>query len=264
MSDMTGFLPTAQTGRVVTLAAALVVVSCSLGRSQETTRRDGRLKARPVTATSMPKPGLTPLAIGKERDGLLYIPANLPAGPAPLVVLLHGAGGAAQGIMRRLSTVADSAGFVVLVPDSRGPTWDAIRGNYGPDIAFIDSALKLVFSSISIDSARVIASGFSDGASYALGIARVNGDLFTRVVAFSPGFVTHGAATGRPEVYITHGDADPILPYEATSERIVVALKRAGYQVTLRQFAGGHTVPPDLAIEAFRWATRPKEAKASR
>ena len=264
MSAMAGYTLTARTGRVVSLAAALVVVSCSLGRSQETSLRDGRLRARPVPVASMPNPGLTPLAIGRERDGLLYIPANLPAGPAPLVVLLHGAGGAAQGIMRRLSTVADSVGFVVLVPDSRGPTWDAIRSNYGPDIAFIDSALKLVFERVPIDPARVIASGFSDGASYALGIARINGDLFSRVVAFSPGFVTHGTATGKPEVYITHGDADQILPYEETSERIVVALKRAGYQVTLKQFAGGHTVPPDLAIEAFRWATRPKEAKASR
>ncbi len=250
--------------RTIILAMTFLVVACSLGLSQETSRRDGRLRARPVPVTSTPKPGLTPLALGKERDGLLYIPANLPAGPAPLVVLLHGAGGAAQGIMRRLSTVADSVGFVVLVPDSRGPTWDAIRGNYGPDIAFVDSALKLVFSRVSIDPARVIASGFSDGASYALGLARVNGDLFSRVVAFSPGFVTHGTATGKPEVYITHGDADQILPYEATSERIVVALKRAGYQVTLKQFAGGHMVPPDLAIEAFRWAIKPKEAKASR
>jgi predicted esterase len=211
----------------------------------------------------VPAPGLTPLAISTERDGLLYIPPNLSPGPAPLVVLFHGAGGAAQGIMRRMSGIADSAGLIVLVPDSRGPTWDAIRGNYGPDIAYLDSALKLVFSRVQIDPARVIASGFSDGASYALGIARINGDLFSRVVAFSPGFVTHGVATGKPEVFITHGDADQILPFEATSERIVVALKRSGYKVTLKQFAGGHMVPPDLAREAFTWAIT-KEAKASR
>ena len=249
---------------IVLLAIGLVATACSLGRSQETSHRDGRLRARPTAVASMPSAGLSPLSIAKERDGLLYVPANLPPGPAPLVVLLHGAGGAAQGIMRRLSGVADSVGFVVLVPDSRGPTWDAIRGNYGPDVAYLDSALKLVFSRVPVDPGRVIASGFSDGASYALGIARINGDLFTRVVAFSPGFVTHGAATGKPEVYITHGDNDQILPYEATSERIVAALKRAGYQVTLKQFAGGHMVPPGLAVEAFRWATKPKEAKATR
>jgi len=251
-------------GRVLLMATAFIAVACSLGQSQETRRRDGRLSARPASVTTVAVPGERALSIGRGRDGILYVPSSLPPGPAPLVVLLHGAGGAAQYIMSRLHNVADSVGFVMLVPDSRGPTWDAIRGDYGPDVAYIDSALKVVFSRVSIDPARVIASGFSDGASYALGLARINGDLFSRVVAFSPGFVTPGAATGKPEVYITHGNADPILPYEDTSERIVVAMKRAGYSVTLKQFAGGHTVPLDLAVEAYRWAIAPKAAKAGR
>jgi phospholipase/carboxylesterase len=113
-----------------------------------------------------------------------------------------------------------------------------------------------VFAKVNVDPKRVIASGFSDGASYALGLARINGDLFTRVVAFSPGFVTHGLPTGKPEIFITHGDNDPILPFEATSRRIAPAMKSAGYDVTLKQFVGGHTVPADLSKEAFKWAIR--------
>ncbi|MGH9784959.1 MAG: hypothetical protein ACRD88_12330, partial [Terriglobia bacterium] len=74
--------------------------------------------------------------------------------------------------------------------------------------------------------------------------------------------VPPGAPTGKPEVYITHGDADPILPFEATSQRIVASLTRAGYVVTLKQFVGGHNVPPDQARSAFRWAIASKEAKA--
>lgn len=247
--------------RAAALTAVFIVVACSLGQSQELGRRNGRLTARPRPVATQAAPGLTTLSITKGRDGFLYVPRTLPSGSVPLVVLLHGAGGAAQGIMSRLSGVADSVGFVVLVPDSRGPTWDAIRGEYGPDIAYIDSALKLVFARVAVDSSRIIASGFSDGASYALALARINGDLFTRVVAFSPGFVPPGAATGKPEVYITHGNADPILPFEGTSQRIVAAMSRAGYKVTLKQFAGGHTVPPDLAREAFRWAIATREAK---
>jgi len=240
----------------------LLVLGASLGLAQDRGARAGRLTARPRAVSAASTPGQVQLSITRGRDGLLYVPANLPPGPAPLVVLLHGAGGAAQSIFARLSGVADSVGFVVLVPDSRGPTWDAIRGDYGPDVAYLDSALKIVFSRIAIDPARVIASGFSDGASYALALGRINGDLFTRVVAFSPGFVPPGAATGKPEVYITHGNADPILPFEATSQRIVAALTRAGYAVTLKQFVGGHTVPPDMARAAFRWAIASKEAKA--
>jgi predicted esterase len=261
---MIGFVPCRPGMRSVALAAALMALGCSLGMSQDMGRRNGRLTARPQPVAGTPVPGLTTLSIGKGRDGFLYVPVTLHSGPVPLVVLLHGAGGAAQGIISRLSSVADSVGFVVLVPDSRGPTWDAIRGEYGPDIAFIDSALKMVFARVAVDPKRVIASGFSDGASYALALGRVNGDLFTRVVAFSPGFVPPGAATGKPELYITHGNADPILPFEATSQRIVSAMTRAGYSVTLKQFVGGHTVPPDLAREAFRWAVAPRDASAPR
>ena len=177
------------------------------------------------------------------------------------MVMLHGAGGSAQGIQRRFFGTSDSLDFAMLIPDSRGPTWDAIRGDYGSDVAFIDSALKLVFARVAIDPSRVIVAGFSDGASYALALGRINGDLFSRVLAFSPGFIPPGAAKGKPEVFITHGDADRILPFESTSQRIEPTLIRAGYVVTLRKFAGGHTVPADLAQEGFRWAVSTKETR---
>ena len=242
--------------------ALLVAVgsACSLGQSQDLSRRDGRLLARPRAVSKPAPPGLTSLSIGRDRDGLLYVPEAAKAGPIPLVVLLHGAGGSAQGVHRRIFGGADSIGFAVLVPDSRGATWDAIRGIYGPDIAFIDSALKVTFSRVNIDPARIIVSGFSDGASYALAIGRMNGDLFSRIVAFSPGFIPPSTATGKPAVYITHGDNDQILPFEVTSQRIVPALKRTGYEVTLKQFVGGHTVPADLAREAFQWATAKRDS----
>jgi phospholipase/carboxylesterase len=240
----------------------LLALAGSLGRAQEAGNRDGRLTARPRAATSEAASGFSALSIGRERDALLYVPPGAKAGPIPLVVLLHGAGGSASGMRNRMFAGNDSVEFAVLIPDSRGPTWDAIRGRYGPDIAFIDSALKVTFSRVSVDPSRVIVSGFSDGASYALALGRINGDLFSRVVAFSPGFVPSGSPTGLPEIYITHGNDDRILPYDATSARIVPLMKRAGYSVTLKVFEGGHTVPADLSREAFRWAistaTRPR------
>jgi predicted esterase len=235
-------------------AALILSIACSLGHSQEAGTRHGRFTARPRPTTHQAAPGFSSLGLGRDRDALLYVPPAAKAGSVPLLVLLHGAGGSASGMRTRLLGTADSIEFAILLPDSRGPTWDAIRGGYGPDIAFIDSALTLVFSRVAIDPARVIVGGFSDGASYALALGRVNGDLFSKVVAFSPGFVPPGSPTGKPEIFITHGSDDRILPYESTSMRIVPALKRAGYNVILREFNGGHTVPPELAREAFRWA----------
>ena len=238
----------------IILLASLLAAGCSLGQAQERAPRPGRLTARPRPVAVVPEPGFSALSIGKgERDGTLFIPRVAATGPVPLVILLHGAGGSAQGIRRRMFGTSDSIDFALLIPDSRGPTWDAIRRDYGPDVAFIDSALKVVFSRVAIDPARVIVAGFSDGASYALGLGRVNGDLFTRVVAFSPGFVTGGSPTGKPEVFITHGDEDPILPFEATSGRIVPAMRRSGYTVTLKQFAGGHTIPMPTLNRLSAW-----------
>lgn len=244
----------------IALLMAFATAPSSLGQSQDLSRRDGRLTARPRSVAKAAVPGITSLSIGRDRDGILYVPHEVKSGPVPLVVLLHGAGGSARGVLPRIFGGSDTISFAILVPDSRGPTWDAIRGIYGPDIAFIDSALKVAFSRVNVDPARVIVSGFSDGASYALAIGRMNGDLFTRIVAFSPGFIPPSTATGKPEVFITHGDNDPILPFEATSQRIVPAMKRAGYNVTLKQFVGGHTVPSDVARAAFQWATAKREA----
>lgn len=241
--------------RRAVLCLVPAAMACSLGLSQDTDARSGRLTARPRVGGPAPAtPMAMRLGLAPTRDGALYVPAGATA-PVPLVVLLHGAGGDAEGIFRRLGWLADSVGFAILVPDSRGPTWDAIRGTYGPDVEYIDRALGVAFERVAVDSARVIVAGFSDGASYALALGRINGDLFTRVVAFSPGFVPRGTGHAkRPAVFITHGDADRILPFESTSEHIAPVLIRAGHDVTMRTFAGGHTIPPDLALEAFRWA----------
>ena len=68
----------------------------------------------------------------------------------------------------------------------------------------------------------------------------INGDLFPRVVAFSPGFVVEGTAHGKPRLFISHGTADPILPIDRCSRVIVPALRARGYDVTFREFDGGH------------------------
>ncbi len=81
------------------------------------------------------------------------------------------------------------------------------------------------------------------------------GDLFTHVVAFSPGFMQPGARCGRPRVFVSHGSEDDVLPIGHCSRRLVPQLRRQGYEVFYREFAGPRTVPPDVAVEAVRWFT---------
>lgn len=83
-------------------------------------------------------------------------------------------------------------GMILLSPQSQSSSWDVIRGGYGPDIQVLDKALNSVFERYTIDPQKCGIGGFSDGASYALSVGTTNGNLFTHIVAFSPGFMRPG------------------------------------------------------------------------
>jgi phospholipase/carboxylesterase len=218
--------------------------------------QDARLLARPGRPKETAGPGLHELGLGDARDGFLYVPRGYRADrPAPLAVMLHGAGGIARHALGPFRDLADGAGLVLLATDSRRQTWDVIQGGYGHDVTFLDRALELTFARCAIDPARIAAEGFSDGASYALSIGVTNGDLFSHVIAFSPGFMAPKEQRGKPEIYISHGKRDQVLPIDACSRRLVPRLRSAGYEVLYHEFDGPHTVPEDIAREALEWFT---------
>jgi phospholipase/carboxylesterase len=218
--------------------------------------REGRLRARPAPSAGPAPVGLRPLGLA-ARDGYLYVPAGYRAGrSSPLVVLLHGAGEDARDGLAQLREQADRAGLILLSLASRGPTWDFVMGGYGPDVAAIDAALESTFSSYAVDPERVAVGGYSDGASYGLSLGITNGDLFTHVLAFSPGFMAPAGQLGSPRIFVSHGTRDGWLPIDRCSRRIVPQLERAGYDVLYREFEGPHVVPPGIGREAADWFTQ--------
>jgi len=221
--------------------------------------RKGRLQTRSgqapdVTDQQIAPFGLQTISLDAERDALLYVPTSYqPDQPAPLAVLLHGAGGNAQHGIDLLVDLADAAGLLLLAPASYHQTWDVIVDDYGPDVEIIDQALAETFRFHRVDPARLALGGFSDGASYALSLGLTNGDLFSHLIAFSPGFMAPAAQRGRPSIYVSHGTQDEALPIEFCSRRIVPQLKQAGYTVRYEEFAGPHTVPDKIAKAAVKW-----------
>jgi phospholipase/carboxylesterase len=234
------------------LAAFAVGGACQA--AQPVRGGDGRLKIRPRPSRGGPPVETVRLGLGDVRDATLHVPGERPTAPVPLLVLVHGAGGSGDGILQRLRSFSDEAGVAVLAPDSRGGTWDAIRGAFGPDVAFLDHALARVFELVDVDPTRVSVGGFSDGASYAISLGLLNGDLFSRVLAYSPGFFVGGPTQGRPRFFISHGTADEILPIDRCSRVIVPALQQRGYDVTFRPFDAGHTIPPNIARAGMAFA----------
>jgi phospholipase/carboxylesterase len=220
-------------------------------------KRGGRLTARPASGAHR-EPGGTgehELGLGqRRRDGLVYAPLKIhPSRPAPLVVLLHGAGGDARFTLPILRDQANLHGAILLAPESRGRTWDMIQDRrYGPDVDFINRALQQVFSRYAVDPQKIAIAGFSDGASYALSLGLANGDLFSDILAFSPGFMDPPARVGRPRVFISHGDDDRVLRIDRSGRPIAAVLERAGYDLDYREFNGGHVVPSAFASAAMR------------
>jgi predicted esterase len=155
-----------------------------------------------------------------------------------------------------LGEIVGAAGALLLAPDSAGSTWDAIRRGFGPDVATIDAALAAAHARWRVDPGATVLAGFSDGASYALSLGLANGDRFSHLVAFSPGFVAPGPRLGRPPVYLSHGRDDPVLAIERCSRRIAPALRAAGHAVEYVEFDGGHGVPPEIARAALAWVGR--------
>jgi predicted esterase len=187
----------------------------------------------------------------------LAVPEGLaPAGPVALLVALHGAGSSGRAMVDLLGVAARAAGALLLAPESLGRTWDVIEGAYGPDVAAIDATLAAVYADWHVDPCRVVLAGFSDGASYALSLGVANGDRFSHLVAFSPGFMAPDAVHGRPPVYVSHGRDDRVLPIDGCSRRVVPMLRRAGHDVAYTEFDGGHGVPPEIARAALAWAGR--------
>jgi predicted esterase len=192
-----------------------------------------------------------PVRLGGRYLGQVYVPSR--PGATRLVVLLHGAGGSAESGLRLLLGSAEEHRLILFAPESVGTTWDVIEGGYGPDVVRIQQGLNTILTGLPVADPSLAIGGFSDGASYALSLGLVNGDIVDAVVAFSPGFVAAGGRGGTPACFVSHGRADRVLPIDRCSRTVVAALRRAGCPVQYREFDGGHEIPPPVIDEAMRW-----------
>ncbi|HSG82679.1 MAG TPA: twin-arginine translocation signal domain-containing protein [Gemmatimonadota bacterium] len=237
------------------VAAACAIPGCD-SSTNVTPPGDPRLTATPGSPTIAATLGLTALEIAEDRDGLLYVPEGYTGDVAlPLLVLLHGASGDAR-FWLDYRYIAEERDVIILMPDSRSATWDLIYGAFDSDVVFLDRALQHTFDRCLVDPEKVALGGFSDGATYALSLGVSNGGLFTHLVAYSPGFFVHAQLVGRPKVLVSHGTEDTVLPVAGSRDGIVPELRDLGYDVTYKQFDGGHEIPGDIRVQSFNWLLR--------
>jgi phospholipase/carboxylesterase len=236
-------------------AVAGVAAACRPAEAPEASLENATLTARPMPFTGAAPRGLHRFGIWQKDDAFLYVPPSYSDSvPAPFLVMLHGAGGRAANWESGMPARLDEKGIVLLAFDSSVVTWDRFSlGGFGPDVQRMNLALEYAFQRVNVDPKRMALGGFSDGASYALTLGVPNGDLFKALIAFSPGAFFSPGTRGRPAVFISHGTGDTVLPIANTRDGIVPVLRDSGYDLTYREFNGGHQMPVSIINEAFAW-----------
>lgn len=195
------------------------------------------------------------------RDGTVYVPKKYKAGePMPLLMMLHGYSGAAPSV-RYTFPIAEEFGVIVIAPESRDLTWGQSVPGFDADVRYLGSAYRHVSSLLDVDRTHVALGGHSDGAGYALSMGLAYGDVFNHVMVFSGGLMIPFRKQGKPRMFFAHGVNDAQMPIDRTSRRFVPQLKDEGYDVTYREYDGGHGVPVPIVREGFEWFladTRPR------
>lgn len=198
-------------------------------------------------AEPTPKPGFTPEpgdfvgeieSGGLKRRYILHVPPNYVDGaPTPLVLAFHGYGddpvnyALASGLLDK----ANEAGFIVVFPEGAGAprAWTSRPGEEGPDdVQFVRDLLDDLTPKMSIDPARIYATGFSRGGGM---VYRLGCELADRIAAIAPVGGSYAealaCAPSRPlPVFAIHGTADTAVPYDGIEGRyLAVAAWAAGW-----------------------------------
>ena len=204
----------------VVIAVALVV---PLALTSAPSPVDAGSGVNAQTAHSFTYDGLT-------RNYFKYVPSGMPAGPRPLVMVLHGGSESATKISEpgdprsHWKELADTDKFIVVYPDGVSNQWHDCRSDghgaigTADDVGFLTSLIANVDASHDVDLTRVYSTGFSNGGIMSMRLAAEATDQFAAVGPGIAGRAVDPAAECRaPDRAITvalmPGDADTRMPW---------------------------------------------------
>jgi polyhydroxybutyrate depolymerase len=197
---------------------------------------------------------------GLERDYIVYLPSNFQT-EMPLVINLHGSlPDDAEWMMgyARMNEIADTAGFVLVYPNSTSPRWNANSGipNIAEpdvnDVGFISALIDTLIVNYNVDTNRIYCCGLNYGGWMASELICQIGHRFAAGarVNTSLGFNQADRSTleGAFPIVLFNGTADSYLPWPDGKAGVMSGPEAIGWWVEQNECAlNADTVSlPDL------------------
>jgi polyhydroxybutyrate depolymerase len=209
----------------VAVAAALLASACSGGSHPviDSQRLHGSVSEFASSGCNTPAQAAVTderdsmTVAGTTRDYLLTTP-TVQNQPEPLVLDFHGysEGDIAESLATQFSPLAQQDDFIVAFPQGTGSpvAWNTSTNPSNPDLHFVRALLDHLEATECVDTARVYATGLSQGAFMTSMLACTMSDRFAAVAPVAG--VQHPSscrAERAVPLLAFHGTADPILHF---------------------------------------------------
>lgn len=194
------------------------------------------------------------------RSGAYFLPAGFDDAPRPLLVALHGSGWNGAGFLLVLRPFAEEQGLLVIAPDSGlAPngiaTWQVgdKPGDRTDDFHHVQRALEELnaLPGVRVDTARVLALGYSGGGSSASYLA-TNDPRFTAFAVLHGGVFAGGLGEHAIRGWFSTGQGDPARPPALVKAAAEQAGAR-GLAVEFHTYPGGHELSREELREVIQW-----------
>ncbi|MCJ8145146.1 prolyl oligopeptidase family serine peptidase [Ancylobacter sp. A5.8] len=162
-----------------------------------------------------------------QREYILHVPKQLPPGPRPLVIALHGALQPASTMQRYLDldAIADREGFIVAYPKGLNLLWNDGRSSIAgfipllykrDDAQFVLSVLDTLEAEGRVDASRAYLMGFSNGGFLTAFMACRHAERFaafaTMMMTVPVGYAESCKPARPVPILMMNGTYDPIVP----------------------------------------------------
>lgn len=167
---------------------------------------------------------------GRVRSYEIYFPKTFnPQKNYPVVLILHGGGGKARGIIRntrgRFNHLAEKNSFLAVYPEGYEKSWnDGARDTFGvarkldiDDVGFIEKLINELQQKYNADSERIVACGISNGGFMVQRLAFELSDKISAIGVVAANLSTVQSLKQFPEnpvpTIFINGTEDPLVPY---------------------------------------------------